>query len=125
MSRLSRLFSALLVALALLNTFPAAASAAATRTSPRLSLSSTGEVTMQTLHKASTQPSDATTQDYVRVLQSDAWLRYFPSTSSSVIRTVHAGRGFHVYEEWNGWCRGYSAEDPFAVGWIPCYHLYY
>jgi hypothetical protein len=89
---------------------------------PLASPTAAKETSVQIQHRS---PGDGTTQDYVRVLQSDAWLRFMPSTSSGVIRIVHAGRGFHVYEEQGDWCKGYSAEDPFAVGWIPCYHLYY
>jgi hypothetical protein len=81
--------------------------------------------TFHTAHGAPTQPKDATTQDYVGVLLSNAWLRYEPSDQSAVIMTVHAGRGFRVSANWNGWCYGYSAEAVGTYGWIPCYHLVY
>jgi hypothetical protein len=57
------------------------------------------------------------------ILQENAWLRYWPSTSAGVMRTVHAGHRFTVSATSGSWCQGSSDEAPFDIGWIPCYHI--
>ena len=92
---------------------------------PVATTSAAGPAAVQGVYAAGVNPQAV--DSVVRTLCSNAHLYSYP-VSGSYLRTVHAGRGFRVYqyqydEYGRLWAYGHSAEAPNTNGFILEYHL--